>query len=245
MLVITGMGRSGTSVLAALCKGLRFDPGGGYVEGINAGLEDPEVVAVNEAILGLNPGREHIKDEAVGRIAAVRRHVIKDPRFILTRGAALGVWWQHRKDLRVLLAIRDAAEVVRSRQAHPHWFGPIPDAETQVLEQDIGGTIGLMTELGIPFRCLHFPDFLNQPGHVFEALRFGGLAFSDRQARKVWARMIDPSKVRHSPKWEGVAESPAPSPRLTVTGPFRIKTMATRLLQPVSRLLYPNTAAPR
>jgi hypothetical protein len=230
MLVITGMGRSGTSVLAALCKGLRFDPGGDYTEGINAGLEDPAVVAVNEALLGPDSDNEGVRDGAFERIRAFRRGVIKDPRFILAGATALRLWWQQRQDLRVLLAVREPGEVVRSRQAHPHWFGPIPDAEAQVLEHDIGATIGLMTARGIPFRCLHFPDFLEQPEQVFEALRFGGLCFSDRAARKVWARQVDPSKVRHSPQWGGAAGPARVDAGHRTPGPLRLRAVAARLL---------------
>ena len=104
MLVITGMGRSGTSVLAALCQRLGFDPGGAHVE----------------------------------------------------------------------------------------------------------GTVGLMTSLGIPFRCLRFPEFLAQPEQVFDGLRFGGLSFRDGRAREQWRRLIDYSKVRHSPRWQEAAAAPAP-----------------------------------
>jgi hypothetical protein len=258
MLVITGMGRSGTSVLAALCKGLRFDPGGAYTEGINAGLEDPAVVGVNEAILGLNSARGHAGERAIGRITSFGRPVIKDPRFILAGGAALRVWWQQRQDFRVLLAVREAGEVVRSRQAHPHWFGAIPDAEAQVLERDIGATIDLMTSLGIPFRCLRFPDFLKQPEEVFEALRFGGLSFSDRRARKVWTRLVDPSKVRHSPRWQGGVEPPQTQADTRPEGGraiargasigrravelLRLRKVSARLFRPVSRLLRPDAA---
>jgi hypothetical protein len=201
MLVITGMGRSGTSVLAALCARLGYDPGGEYREGINAGLEDPAVVAVNEDVFRPEPAGGPL----AGRIRAVRRRVIKDPRFVLAGGRPLRVWSEYRFDLRVVLTDRDPAEVVRSRQAHPGWFAPTPDAEAGVLRDDIAATVGLMTDLGIPFRRLRFPDFLADPAAVFDALRFGGLTFSDWRARRHWRKLVDPAKVRHSPGWVAAA----------------------------------------
>lgn len=50
MIIITGLGRSGTSVIARLYQELGFDLGGIWDPKINAGLESPDVVAVNDAI---------------------------------------------------------------------------------------------------------------------------------------------------------------------------------------------------
>lgn len=58
MILITGPGRSGTSVLAQIYKDLGFDPGGEWVADIHGGLEPADVVAANEDILeaiGLTP----------------------------------------------------------------------------------------------------------------------------------------------------------------------------------------------
>lgn len=51
MIVITGPGRSGTSVLAHLYKQLGFDPGGAWSAEVQAGFEDPDVVELNDAIV--------------------------------------------------------------------------------------------------------------------------------------------------------------------------------------------------
>lgn len=51
MIIITGVGRSGTSLVARLYRELGIDPGGEWNPAINAGLEDPEVVRLNRAIM--------------------------------------------------------------------------------------------------------------------------------------------------------------------------------------------------
>lgn len=62
MIIITGPGRSGTSLLARLYQALGFDPvegGGGWEDSINGGLEDIEVSRVNlEIIRALRMQRE-------------------------------------------------------------------------------------------------------------------------------------------------------------------------------------------
>jgi hypothetical protein len=50
VIVITGVGRSGTSFLARLYRELGFDPGGRWLPALNAGYEDDEVVEANERV---------------------------------------------------------------------------------------------------------------------------------------------------------------------------------------------------
>lgn len=50
MIIITGPGRSGTSVIARLYQELGFNPGGTWNTKVNAGLESPDVAAINDAI---------------------------------------------------------------------------------------------------------------------------------------------------------------------------------------------------
>jgi hypothetical protein len=76
MIVITGPGRSGTSVLARLYKELGFDPGGRWHPEINAGLEDSSVIAANTdvaAALGMSLMRPRM---SVPAAAAPARRVI-------------------------------------------------------------------------------------------------------------------------------------------------------------------------
>jgi len=47
VIVVTGPGRSGTSLLAALYRALGFDPGGRWEKDVHAGLEHRDVVALN------------------------------------------------------------------------------------------------------------------------------------------------------------------------------------------------------
>jgi len=51
VIVVTGPGRSGTSLLASLYKELGFDPGGGWRHQHNAGLEHAKFVKLNESLL--------------------------------------------------------------------------------------------------------------------------------------------------------------------------------------------------
>ncbi|MGH9920902.1 MAG: hypothetical protein ACRD6W_18795 [Nitrososphaerales archaeon] len=59
MIVVTGPGRSGTSLLARLYKELGFDPGGWWQSEVNAGFEHKDVWALNVKVarsLGVSAG---------------------------------------------------------------------------------------------------------------------------------------------------------------------------------------------
>jgi hypothetical protein len=50
MIIVTGVGRTGTTLIACLYRELGFDPGGYWQPEIEAGLEEPAVVRANRAI---------------------------------------------------------------------------------------------------------------------------------------------------------------------------------------------------
>jgi hypothetical protein len=50
VIVVTGPGRSGTTLLASLYRELGFDPGGTWTPSVRAGLEDREIVSLNLAL---------------------------------------------------------------------------------------------------------------------------------------------------------------------------------------------------
>jgi hypothetical protein len=52
VIIITGQGRSGTSLVASLYKELGFDPGGVWQGEVNAGFEDEDIVRANGDLIG-------------------------------------------------------------------------------------------------------------------------------------------------------------------------------------------------
>lgn len=113
--IITGTGRSGTSFIALAFREAGVDvPGSNLSPTVRAGLEDKDVVAVNEWILKTSPYPEcreskKLVNEFGAKMAnAVDGHrVVKDPRFSFTLDA-----WIHA-DLvdRVIVTVRTPSEV--------------------------------------------------------------------------------------------------------------------------------------
>lgn len=89
MIVITGPGRSGTSVIALLYKELGFDPGGTWIPSVEAGLEDRHIVELNHAIIN-DLGMETLLRMGAGlRYRYPRLHeLLRFTRLLLPRRAA-------------------------------------------------------------------------------------------------------------------------------------------------------------
>lgn len=225
MIIITGPGRSGTSVVAKLYLELGFDPGGRWNETINAGLEDDAVVRMNKrlasdlalGVLGppkeaslppkpiadlwkrVVPGSVHerVRDfgyrlsglpnrrsrstrwdrlsevvekhrAALQEIARTHR-VVKDPRFSWTLAvwAAAGAEIEH-----VVVCVRSLDAMVRSRTAAGHGRGRTSDSARDSFAYGLGLCMSVIYEYDLPHRVIRFPDFLQQPDDLYEALRF-------------------------------------------------------------------------
>ncbi len=72
MLVITGPGRCGTSLLARFCQELGCDTGGEWNQEVDAGLEHEQVVRINDILLGVIQGYYKPDNRMVSLAESVR-----------------------------------------------------------------------------------------------------------------------------------------------------------------------------
>jgi hypothetical protein len=189
MLVITGTGRSGTSVMARHCHNMGYLVGGRWSEKVNAGMEEPVAYELNNE---LKEGR--IPDRAASIVKNFSRQVVKDPRF--TCKHVLNYWASIRRDIRVLMLLRDTNKVIASRDSNPEWFKQKDTAED--LDRQIVDTYRTCGSLGIPVRTLEFPTFLGQYSMVHDSLtQFGELKIDKILGERSWNILVEPSKVHH------------------------------------------------
>jgi hypothetical protein len=222
MIVVTGVGRSGTSMIAALYEELGFDTGGRWVDSINAGLEDPHVVDANESLMAdLNlfgakrsivppawkrtvkrhvsadriqqargilargphlPTRatlqlldwdriDEVVDEHGARLRELSadRAVVKDPRFRYT----LEVWLRANADIsHVLLSLRELDAAMKSKVAAGYERDHAGPELRNWLIYGLGLCMSSLLAHRVPFDVVHFPDFLDQPEMLYEAMTF-------------------------------------------------------------------------
>ena len=228
MIVITGPGRSGTSLIAQLYRELGFDPGGFWIPEYNAGYEEHDIVRANAAIirdlritvLADSYGNEMLRREThdptdpprskfnwwlgnkAGRLAerclgrradpleliswegfeefvearrvpltemARRFQVAKDPYFCWTLAiwAASGAQIDH-----VLVCVRNFDAMVESRFAAGQLFFSSRSGAKNSFVYGLGLCMMAVHEHRLPHSVIRFPDFLNEPASLFEALRF-------------------------------------------------------------------------
>jgi hypothetical protein len=222
MIVVTGVGRSGTSMIAALYEELGFGTGGRWVESINAGLEDPQVVETNEALMaelnlfgakrtilpvawkrtvkrhvsadrlkrarGVVTRGPHLPSRADLRLldwdrmdGVVEKHrvrlqelsadrpLVKDPRFRFT----LEVWLRAQADIsHVLLSVRELEAAMRSRVAAGYERDHAGGELRNWLVYGLGLCMDSLHTHRVPFDVVRFPDFLDQPEILFDAMTF-------------------------------------------------------------------------
>jgi hypothetical protein len=198
VIVITGSGRSGTSVLSLLYKELGFDPGGNWIPEARAGLEHGDFWKFNNKLAAeigatmLHPPKR-LRDKpaapAKSRVrlarwdrldAVVETHgarmvelakktpVVKDPRFIWT----LPIWLAAGAEIdHVVITVRAMEDVVASRQAAGQ-----SEFSAVELRNSLTYGLGVATATVIAHDVSHsfirFPDFLSDIDGLYTALRF-------------------------------------------------------------------------
>lgn len=197
MLVITGPGRSGTSMLGQFCASVGFNPGGEWCNEIDAGLEHPRVAAINDAMYreARNTGAvwdtlDRYRDE----IMALELAVIKDPRFTY-HPAIIRAWSSIRPDLSVLFTYRNPEQSIASRKRHKKYLFVKHKAKPEALKCDMADSIEAMLDCGVPFSLLLFPNFITQYDAVYTVLTELGLDFNRETGREQWNAIADESRV--------------------------------------------------
>lgn len=193
MLIITGTGRCGTSVLAEFCRRCGYETGGSWSERRNAGREHLTVVSVNERLHSMLCKEEAVDlENCAAAVRSIKAAVIKDPRF-LWHPQIIWYWRKWRPNLRVLLLCRHFEDVVSSgvQYLDPHYSRSADDHRNHFAE-----FVLMLVEHAIPFQCLAFPAFLRQFDRVYTALTgFGQLRIDRNEGRALWDDVIDLNKV--------------------------------------------------
>lgn len=198
MLIITTLGRSGSSIVARICGELGYPSGGAWSGRSNAGLEDEHSMNVNTDILRhldcpakwpmpINYKQTMDLVENDARFVRDGNRVLKDPRFIDRR--IMELWLEHIKTPTVLLLHRDFEKIYQSRAVYN-----VP-GNRRAYRDLFAEFITLLLERDLKYRLLLFPKYIEEPEQLLEALQYLGLKFDWKQGLEITKKILDPKMV--------------------------------------------------
>lgn len=200
MLIVTGLGRCGTSAIMKFLIAMGMKDGETSFHGeVRAGYEFAQAWTINrdlytEQYVKNNQVIGHFKE----KIQALKVEVVKDPRF--TWHPDLIKIWAETIPIKVLVCHRDPEEVIRSRrlaeQAAQYDFSdPKRKADLSQFQIDFCDFITSLLKNKIQFELIYFPHFVEDFDGTYQALKRLGCEFDYEEAKKKWAETIDPKLV--------------------------------------------------
>ena len=212
MVIITGLGRCGTSILTKYLKEVGYDIGKNvnWHDEVRAGYELSTFyilvddlyhryckkgikINLQDECLG-DYWKGYTYDEALNKIDKDERQgkvdVVKDPR-ITWHPDIIKAIWQSRKDIRLLICHRDIESIYNSRKSLPEQYDdPKPRKELNEYKVDFADFYTRVLELGIIHRVLLFPKFLKYFNMTYDTLSefFPHDYFLGKE---VWDKLID------------------------------------------------------
>jgi len=218
MLIITGLGRCGTTVMIQFIKNLGFDIGSpndyNYNEKIRGGVEHIFVRELNKrlrsfasraGILDIEKEMPTIGSKKMWKVKdqinGVRLDAYKEL-VIFTNPVIIRAWWESRKDITLLICHRKFQEIFASVEEKNKIMGPGERQVGDVFKTQFADFITEVLLLGIPYRILMFPQFLLDYDSVYDSLRYLGLDFDKQTGEGIWKDTVNLDYVTQTPGFD-------------------------------------------
>jgi hypothetical protein len=222
MLIITGLGRCGTSLTMKILQDLDFNLGVNvsWIDEVNAGLELGSVHRINQEMYLTylkNNSEINLDDKStfnhwegktfryiIQNFDRDTRQgdfvdVIKDPRLTWHPGL-IRAWWEVRKDIKLLILHRDPNQIIKSRFRLDSRFYDPKDGrmkDVNMFKIDFSDFLVEVLKLEIPFKLAFYPTFCYSPNILFNALC--GLCNNFNSLKEEfylsWNKIYDETKV--------------------------------------------------
>lgn len=192
MLIITTVGRSGSSFLARYCEAIGLDVGSTrWIDDLDAGYEDKITVQIN----GIIRRDKRASTATLKRIAAIETKVVKDPQFLIHEDY-IRQWWKARQDISVILLVRQPEHIVESLRRHPAMNSPVFRNHVDMITECQIKFIKKLDHLGIPFTVFEYPYFLDRFDKMYKALKqYCIIRNSKSFCKQEWEKLVDKTMV--------------------------------------------------
>lgn len=219
MIIVTGLGRCGTSFLMLFLRTMGFGLGQNISWNLemNAGYELSTAYTLTDDLykLYIKQNKKINLDDACSgsywkgftyrqAIQSIDKdhrqgdvQIIKDPRLTWHR-EIIRAWWEARQDLILLILHRETEDIYKSRARLPIQYQDPKEERMKdptIYKIDFCEFLTEVMKNDIPFELLMFPNFLNQPQEVFEKLERVGLEFDTKMGHQVWSDLVNPALI--------------------------------------------------
>lgn len=190
MVIITGVGRCGTSLVAEYLQKIGFKTDAkNYYKEVNAGHESVKSVEISSFYIKnklQNKPNKHLHE--IFAIGGIGLDFIKDPLFLVY--PELIIEWHKRIPVKVLMMRRDPVSITLSCMRSPTMSGPnYRNYPEQIIEHE-NEFIKICQDNNIKLHQIQFPDVVDNPKPLFEALNI------NRHIDKgFWKLIADKNKV--------------------------------------------------
>lgn len=223
MIIITGLGRCGTSIITKYLQKVGFGCGQNinWHDEARAGMELSTAYSINREMWNnyCKAGkpidldfdyrgpywkckyREAIfnvdKDEKQINKDGKGVEVIKDPRFTWSPDL-IEAWWTVRQDIKLIICHRDIKSVMGSRKALPPQYDDPKRIELSEYKIDFADFYTKVLELEIPYVTLFYPKFIRDFASTHATLKKIGLRHDFDKGKEIWDNLMDLSLLKES-----------------------------------------------
>ena len=193
MLVITGTGRSGTSLVAKFLKKCGvLDYEAEWVEQFNSGLDHPEASRINKAIWQGNDPYYYSVEAQTQSIKTIPNKIIKETNFF--NGHVLDTWLGARNDLKFLICLRKFTAVQKSRKYYQQL---LQLKSPEALENEFGRFLSKLVFKKIPYEIVCFPNIIEDYDTVYKKLKSlePNIDINWATGKKYWEEIADKTMV--------------------------------------------------
>ena len=201
MLVITGTGRSGTSVIAKWldeCDLLPYE--GEWIPQFNSGYSPKDVRRVNSAIWLGNDAPLQSLPMQEEMIKGFDYNVVKDQMFFY--GNVLDTWLSVRNDLTFLICLRNFNHVEKSKRK-VNQLNQLKNPEE--LKMYFGTFLSTLIFKGIKYEIVNYPNLLDEHDLIYDhinkldssILKKNGKTISRKKSLKVWNSVVDKNLINN------------------------------------------------
>ena len=219
MIIITGLGRCGTSILTKYLGECGFGLGNNinWHDQVRAGLELSTAYTITQEMWNhyCKAGKPIDLDynyrgrywdctyrEAINRVdkdetKQGKIDIIKDPR-ITWNPELIEAWWAVRQDIKLIVCHRDIKSVYNSRKSLPVQYDDPKRREVDEYKIDMADFYTKVLELDIPHVNLFYPRFCKDFAYTHANLLNIGLRHNFYKGKEIWDNLIDNSLLKET-----------------------------------------------